>query len=220
MRNMQRIVVGFSGRGRSLQNLLACQADYNYTICGVFSSSPYAAGLKYAHDAELPALVLNFASQNIINTMSDWLKHLDVGGIVLAGFTRHFPDIPGFEERTISMHPSLLPSFGGKGMFGRHVHEAVFAAGSKETGATVHLVTDGYDEGRVVSQIIVDISECNSVDAVQEKVFAAECLLYPRTLEFLVRNDWSEAPPQQYDAEEDGSCTLRDSEDVDYDLCG
>lgn len=220
MRNMNRIVVGISGRGRSLQNLLACQTDYNFTICGVFSSSPYAAGLKYAHDAGLPAMVLNFASENIVNGMSNWLKQLNVNGIVLAGFTRHFPDIPGFEARTISIHPSLLPSFGGKGMFGRHVHEAVFAAGCKETGATVHLVTDGYDEGRVISQIIVDISDCNSVDTVQDKVFAAECLLYPRTLEFLVRNAWKEAPPQQYDALDDGSCRLRDSGEVDYDLCG
>ena len=217
---MHRIVVGLSGRGRSLQNLLACQADYDYIICGVFSSSPYAAGLKYAHDAGLPAMVLNFASGNIVDELGNWLKQLDVNGIVLAGFTRHFPDIPDFAARTISIHPSLLPSFGGKGMFGRHAHEAAFAAGSKKSGATVHLVTDGYDEGRVISQIVVDIAECSSVDAVQDKVFAAECLLYPRTINFLVRNNWSAAPPQQYDAGDDGSCALRGAEEVDYDLCG
>ena len=220
MQNMHRIVVGLSGRGRLLQNLLTCQADHNYTICGVFSSSPYASGLKYAHDAELPAMVLNFANNKVVDEMSSWLKQLDVDAIVLAGFTRHFPDIPGFENRTISMHPSLLPMFGGKGMFGRHVHETVFAAGCKETGATVHLVTDGYDEGRIISQIIVDISECSSVDAVQDKVFAAECLLYPRTIDFLVRNSWCEAPPQQYDANDDGSCTQREADEIDYDLCG
>ena len=220
MRNASRIIVGLSGRGRSLQNLLACQESYGYTICGVFSSSPYAAGMKYAHDAGLPAMVLNFDNENIINEMSNWIKQLDVGGIVLAGFTRHFPDIPGFEARTISIHPSLLPSFGGKGMFGRHVHEAVFAAGSKESGATVHLVTDGYDEGRVIAQIVVDVSNCGSVDDVQDKVFAAECLLYPRTLQFLVRNNWCEAPPLQYDAGDNGNCTLRAAEEIDYDLCG
>lgn len=218
MRNASRIIVGLSGRGRSLQNLLACQEDYNYTICGVFSSSPYAAGLKYAYDKGLPAMVLNFNSSNIVNEMSNWLKQLDVGGIVLAGFTRHFPDIPGFEARTISIHPSLLPSFGGKGMFGRHVHEAVFAAGCKESGATVHLVTAEYDEGAVISQIAVDISSCGDVGAVQDKVFAAECLLYPRTIDFLVRNNWREAPPRQYEAGNDGSCTLRTSGKVDYEL--
>ena len=220
MRNVSRIIVGLSGRGRSLQNLLSCQANYGYTICAIFSSSPYAAGLKYAHDAGLPAMVLNFDNENIINELSNWIKQLDVSGIVLAGFTRHFPAIPGFATRTISIHPSLLPSFGGKGMFGRHVHEAVFAAGGKESGATVHLVTAGYDEGRVIAQIVVDVSACSSVDAVQDKVFAAECLLYPRTVDFLVRNNWCAAPPRQYDTEEGGSCILREAEAVDYDLCG
>ncbi len=220
MHDMSKIVVGISGRGRSLQNLLACQAEHGYTICGVFSSSPYAAGLKYAYDEGLPASVLNFDRIETVTTMNNWLKHLAVDAVVLAGFTRHFPDIPAFAARTISIHPSLLPSFGGKGMFGRHVHEKVFAAGCKQSGATVHLVTDGYDEGRVISQIVVDISACGSVDAVQDKVFAAECLLYPRTIDFLVRNDWCEAPPQQYDAENDGSCTLRTSGEIDYDLCG
>ncbi len=220
MHNASRIVVGLSGRGRSLQNLLGCQADYNYTICGVFSSSPYAAGLKYAYDAGLPAMVLNFNNKSVVTEMSNWLKQLDIGAIVLAGFTRHFPDIPDFAARTISIHPSLLPSFGGKGMFGRHVHEAVFAAGGKKSGATVHLVTDGYDEGRVIAQIVVDVSACDSVDAVQNKVFAAECLLYPRTIDFLVRNSWCKTPPRQYDAGADGSCTLRAADKVDYDLCG
>ena len=91
MRNVSRIIVGLSGRGRSLQNLLACQENYGYTICGVFSSSPYAAGLKYAYDAGLPAMVLNFDSENIVNEMSNWIKQLGVGGIVLAGFTPALP---------------------------------------------------------------------------------------------------------------------------------
>ena len=219
-RKKSRIVVGLSGRGRSLQNLMACQENYGYTIYGVFSSSPYAAGLKYAYDAGIPAMVLNFKDKNIVATMSGWLQQLNIDGIVLAGFTRHFPDIPDFEPRTISIHPSRLPDFGGKGMFGRNVHEAVFAAGCTESGATVHLVTDGYDEGRIISQISVDISSCSTVDAVQDKVFDAECLLYPRTIDFLVQNNWAELPPLQYEAREDGSCIMRADLEDKYDKCG
>lgn len=216
MLKRDRIVIGISGRGISLCNLLENQELYNYKICGVFSSSPYAAGLKYAYDVGLPTLVLNFTTPNVVKELTGWLAKSDIEGIVLAGFTRHFPNIAGFAQRTVSIHPSLLPAFGGKGMFGRNVHKAVFAAGCQQTGATVHLVTEEYDEGRIISQITVNIADCDSVDAVQKKVLAAEHLLYPRTLEFLIDNDWRELPPLQYEAREDGSCVLLEEQ---YEMC-
>ena len=220
MQNRGRIVVGISGRGHLLQSLLTCQENHTYTVSGVFSSSPYAAGLRYAHAAKLPSLVLSFNNKDVVEQLHHWMMPLQIDGIILAGFTRHFPQMPGFEPRTISMHPSLLPDFGGKGMFGHNVHKAVFAARRRESGATVHLVTDGYDEGRIIAQITVDISECSDVAALQEKIFTAECLLYPRTIDFLITNNWQTKPALQYEMHPDGSCARRADQEDKYDLCG
>lgn len=195
---MEKVVVGISGRGRTLQNLLQKEKDYAYRICGVFSSRPDAKGLEYAHTAGLPTLVCDFTQGNPPELVA-WIKARQAKGIALAGFTRKFPILPGFEETAISIHPSLLPAFGGKGMFGRHVHEAVFAAGEKISGATVHIVDEIYDEGRFIAQIKVDISDCPSASAVQDRVFAAECWVYPRVIDSLVRNSWQVMPMWEYE---------------------
>lgn len=195
---MEKIVVGISGRGRTLKNLLQNEKTYAYHICGVFSSRPDAEGLEYARSAGLPILVCDF-TRGEPPELVPWIEARQTKGIVLAGFTRKFPTLPGFEETAISIHPSLLPAFGGKGMFGRHVHEAVFAARENISGATVHIVDEVYDEGRFIAQIKVDISDCISVAEVQDKVFVAECWAYPRVIDNLVRNSWQVMPMWSYE---------------------
>ena len=198
----ERIAVGISGRGRSLNNLLSKQPELAYQIGGVFCSRPDAEGLKFAQ--QLPIAVFDFTKDQTTTDLCQWLKKHDLHGIVLAGFTRHFPVLEGYASRQISIHPSLLPKFGGRGMFGKNVHRAVFKAGEKTSGATVHLVTEEFDEGRIIAQIAVDISACTSVEAVQDRVFDAECWVYPQVVDYLVRNDWQELPPLQYQQDGDG----------------
>ena len=204
----ERIAVGISGRGRSLNNLLSKQHDLAYEAGGVFCSRPNAEGLKFAQ--QLPSAVFDFTQEQSMVDLCRWLKQHDLHGIVLAGFTRHFPVLEGYEDRQISIHPSLLPKFGGRGMFGKHVHRAVFNAGEKTSGATVHLVTEEFDEGRIIAQIGVDISSCASVEAVQDKVFDAECWVYPQVVDYLVRNDWQELPPLQYQQHGDSYQSVED----------
>lgn len=195
----EKIAVAISGAGRTLDNLIRYQKNSMYQICGVISSRPEAKGLMYARAADLPVLVTDFSTDAAIGELPDWLADLQAKGIVLAGFTRRFPTLSGFKERTVSIHPSLLPKFGGRGMFGMHVHRAVFAANDEVSGATVHLVTEEYDEGRVIAQISVNIVGCDSAKAVHDRVFAAECWMYPRVVDFLIQNSWRELPPLRYE---------------------
>lgn len=211
----KRIAVGISGRGRSLNNLLSRQHEFAYEVGGVFCSRPNAEGLKFAHQAGLPNVVFDFTAAESRIDLCRWLKKHDLAGIVLAGFTRHFPVLEGYEDRQISIHPSLLPKFGGRGMFGKNVHRAVFNAGEKTSGATVHLVTEEFDEGRIIAQIAVDITACPSIEAVQDKVFDAECWVYPQVVDYMVCNDWQELPPLQYQQHGDSYQQVDDL----YDKC-
>ena len=199
-----RIVVAISGRGNLLQRILLRQDKFGYEVGGVISSNPNAAGLIFAHKAELPVLVLDFTQYGIAAQLVSWLRELEAEALILAGFTRHFPSISGYEERTISVHPSLLPKFGGKGMFGMHVHRAVFAAQDKKTGVTAHQVSYGFDEGRYLAQIEVDVSDCQSPEEVQARVDKANHWLFPRLIGILVENNWRKIPLLLYQQEGDG----------------
>jgi len=87
-----------------------------------------------------------------------------------------------YEGRVINVHPALIPAFCGRGLYGHHVHEAVLAAGDAESGCTVHLVNEHYDEGRILGQQTVPVLPGDDADALAARVFAAECELYPRVL--------------------------------------
>jgi folate-dependent phosphoribosylglycinamide formyltransferase PurN len=103
--------------------------------------------------------------------------------VVLAGFLKLLPIDVNWPGKIINIHPALLPKFGGKGMHGRAVHEAVLAAGEVVSGATVHFVNEQYDEGAIISQIEVTIEKTDTVDALASRVFAAECRLLPWTID-------------------------------------
>ncbi|MBA3709939.1 MAG: phosphoribosylglycinamide formyltransferase, partial [Planctomycetes bacterium] len=106
--------------------------------------------------------------------------------VAMCGWLR-FWDPPGeFAGRTINIHPSLLPAFGGKGMYGIKVHEAVLAAGCTISGCTVHLVTSDYDSGPILAQTVVPVLPDDDAVALQRRVQSAECALYPRVLSALI----------------------------------
>lgn len=171
-----RLAVLVSGSGRTLQNLIDRIADgrLHATIAGVGSDRPDAFGLQRALDHGLEARTLKDASA----TWS-WIAELDVDLVVLAGYLRLLPIEPEFVGRVLNIHPALLPRHGGKGMHGDRVHQAVLAAGDAESGCTVHLCNDRYDEGRILLQARVPVQKGDTPATLAARVFAAECEAYP-----------------------------------------
>jgi len=104
--------------------------------------------------------------------------------VVLAGYLKLVPAevVHAYAGRIVNIHPALLPAFGGPGMYGHRVHEAVIAAGATESGATVHFVTEHYDEGAIIAQARVPVEPGDTADALASRVLAAEHALYPRTV--------------------------------------
>ena len=186
----RRIAVGVSGSGRSLENLIAVSTSTNssYEVVAVVASRSDIRGCEIARNNNLPLLVLSFTKNNSDATavkLYQWLGDQKVDFVALAGFLKPFPVHPSWQDRVINIHPALLPKYGGKGMYGHFVHEAVVAAGDLQSGASVHFVNSKYDDGKVIGQVVVRLSNESTPETVAATVFAAECDLYPKVLEAL-----------------------------------
>lgn len=169
-----RLVVLISGSGSTLQNLLDRCADGRLaaTVVGVVSSRADVFGVERARRVGVPVVIAEKAgrSETAFAAAREWGADL----VVCAGWI-HLLKVPSdFRGRVLNVHPSLLPRFGGKGMYGRHVHAAVLAAGETESGCTVHLVDDTYDTGPVVLQARVPVLPGDTPDSLAERVQAAE----------------------------------------------
>lgn len=174
-----RLAVLLSGAGRTLQNLIDRIVDgrLRASIAGVASDRDDAFGLQRAMEHGLEARHLREPSA----TWS-WLQELDVDLVILAGYLRLLPIVPEFSGRVLNIHPSLLPRHGGKGMHGDRVHQAVLKAGDTETGCTVHLCNERYDEGRILLQARVPVLPKDTVASLAARVFTAECEAYPAAI--------------------------------------
>jgi folate-dependent phosphoribosylglycinamide formyltransferase PurN len=185
----RNIVVALSGKGRSLQNLLEQQDAFEYKVVGVICSNINCLGFQIARDSQLPIYVGDYSSDKLAVTHIEqqaFLRKLNASLIVLAGFLRKFPIDAKTDPIAINIHPSLLPKFGGAGFFGMKVHQAVFDAKEADTGATVHLVTDQYDEGAIISRAKVKLSEGDSPEDIGKKVFELEKILLPQTIKLIL----------------------------------
>ena len=181
-----RVLVGVSGGGRSLENLLDRQGKEFFEIVGVISSRPDCRGVDIAKSAHLPVLVCEFSparrSPKLVAEVEDFAAVQRANLVALAGFLKPYPVSRTWERRVINIHPALLPRHGGKGMYGMKVHEAVLAARDSRSGATVHYVSDRYDEGPIIAQASVLTDGIRDSAALAARVFEAECDLYPRVL--------------------------------------
>jgi formyltetrahydrofolate-dependent phosphoribosylglycinamide formyltransferase len=175
-----RIAVAISGRGSNLEALLgALGPSARAQVALVVSDRPEAAGLSRARDRRLPAEALSHPDDG-----DEWLRLLwrfQIDLVVLAGYVKLVPApvIAAYRGRIINIHPALLPAFGGKGMYGSRVHQAVLASGAQESGATVHLVDEVYDRGAVLAQARVPVLPGDTVDTLAERVLAVEHRLLP-----------------------------------------
>lgn len=190
---IERIAVFASGGGTNLQALIDHFRDSPVAQIGlVISDREDAGALERARKAGIPTHHIPVQSRPIAAVTADTLDALDAADtdlVVLAGYLRliHGDVLRRYSHRVLNIHPALLPAFGGKGMFGRRVHEAVLESGARVTGATVHFVNERYDEGRIVAQWPVPVLEEDTAETLAGRVLRVEHVLYPATVEWLAR---------------------------------
>jgi phosphoribosylglycinamide formyltransferase 1 len=175
-----RVAVAVSGRGSNLEALLhALGSAAPARVVLVLSDRPDARALERAREHGVPAEVLSVPAD-----AAEWLVRLErhwIDLVVLAGYLKLVPApvIARFRDRILNIHPALLPAFGGKGMYGLRVHEAVLASGARESGATVHLVDEAYDRGAVLGQARVPVLPDDTPDRLAARVLEVEHRLLP-----------------------------------------
>lgn len=184
------VAVFVSGDGTNCENLLKYFRDSAQVNCAlVVSNKPDAYALVRAERLGVPTAVVPKASLNDREVMLPLLQRYAIDFVVLAGFLLLIPGflIDAFPRRIINIHPSLLPKYGGKGMWGRHVHEAVKAAGEEETGMTIHYVTPVCDNGEIIAQYRTALSPSDTVDDIAAKEHELEMTYYPQVVEQVIR---------------------------------
>lgn len=174
-----RVAVCISGRGSNLGALLGGLGAADPEVVVVISNRESAGGLQLARERGIPTVVLNHSGDAV-----EWNAVLDtwrIDLVVLAGFLKQVPDpvVDRYQGRMLNVHPSLLPSHGGPGMYGLHVHRAVLTAKDRESGASVHLVTSRYDEGPVLGQARVPVLHDDTAESLAARVLEVEHRLLP-----------------------------------------
>jgi formyltetrahydrofolate-dependent phosphoribosylglycinamide formyltransferase len=174
-----------SGSGTNLQALLDHETpDGPYRIVAVISDREGAGALARAEAAGRVARTIEVGGRSPEEVAAETLallESLDVQAIFLAGYLRLIPPavVSAYPRRILNIHPALLPAFGGKGMFGKRVHEAVLASGAEASGATVHYVDEEYDTGTIVGQWSVPVRPGDDARALAERILGVEHRLYP-----------------------------------------
>jgi phosphoribosylglycinamide formyltransferase-1 len=179
-----RLAVLISGGGTTLQNLIDRIGDGRLAarIVGVVSSRADVRGVERAQQAGLPVAVVDRRRPEAV---WDAVRQFGPDLVCLAGWLHLLPIPADFRQRVLNIHPALLPAFGGKGMFGRHVHEAVLAYGARVSGCTVHFADDTYDTGPILVQRCVPVLDGDDPDTLAARVFAAECEAYPEAIRLM-----------------------------------
>lgn len=196
-----RIAVLISGGGSTLSNLLHRIADgriSNVQIQRIISSRSNVRGVEIARSAGLPTTIIRRRDFPTDAAFSDEISRVlaadGIDLVVMAGFLCLWLIPPHLAGRVINVHPALLPEFGGRGMYGRHVHAAVLAAGRTESGCTVHLADNQYDHGPIIAQARVPILPGDTPESLAERVMAAERELYPQVIQKIAVNGFGWLP--------------------------
>lgn len=182
-----RIAIFASGNGSNAENIINyCTSvpDCGIEVALVVCNRPNAGVIGRARNLGTPVAVMTKTEINDPETMLGVLDRYSVDGIALAGFLLMIPDflLARYPQRIVNIHPSLLPKYGGKGMYGSHIHEAVVAAGEKETGITIHHVNSECDGGDIISQISIPVPPGSTPAEVEASIHALEREHYPRIL--------------------------------------
>ncbi|MBL7192197.1 phosphoribosylglycinamide formyltransferase [bacterium] len=185
-----RLCVLASGKGSDFLSLIkgSFRPDSGCEIVLMITNNPDAGAIHKAEKHEIPNRCINSKDyterKEFIDAFILALKEHSVEFIALAGYLRKIPPeiIRAFPNRIVNIHPALLPSFGGKGMYGEAVHRAVLEAGCKISGVTVHFVDEEYDRGRIIAQSAVPVLDDDTTETLAERVLEEEHRLYPEVL--------------------------------------
>lgn len=182
-----RVAVLISGSGRTLQNFidLSREGELPVEIVLVISSLVGVKGIDRAEAAGIPAKVIRRNQQDPAAFSQQITEAIDAAGadlVCLAGFLSMWEIPPQYENKVMNIHPALLPRYGGKGFYGHHVHEAILAAGEKESGCTVHFANNEYDAGPIILQKKVPVMPDDTADTLAARVFEQECVAYPEAI--------------------------------------
>lgn len=185
-----RIAIFASGTGSNARKIAEYfEVSPEARVALIASNRKDAPVLQFAADKGIPALLLERKSfYDTRDTLAE-LENRSIDLIVLAGFLWLVPGylIHAFENRMINIHPALLPKFGGKGMYGHRVHEAVLAAGEKESGITIHLVDEEYDHGKTLFQARCPVRESDTPETLARSVQQLEHLYFPKIIDQYIR---------------------------------
>lgn len=187
---MKNIAIFASGSGTNAENIIryfrtSGTADVKIVLC----NKKDAYVLKRASDLDVPSIVFSYSEfcgkaenpEKFLNIM----KEYEIDYIILAGFLLKIPEylLAEYKDRIINIHPALLPSYGGKGMYGMNVHEAVIAANEKESGITIHVIDNEYDKGHTIAQFKCRIDTGDTAEDLAAKIHELEQAHFPRVIE-------------------------------------
>ena len=184
-----RLAVLASGRGSNLQAILDhfdnIARERVAKVVLVASNRSDSPALIRAATASID--IASFDAADDGSQLLELLRRFRIDLVVLAGYLKRVPPpvIREYAGRIINIHPALLPAFGGEGMYGARVHEAVLASGARESGVTVHLVDNEYDRGPIVAQWRVPVEESDTPESLAARVLAVEHIVYPRVVEMV-----------------------------------
>ncbi len=183
---MKKIAIFASGSGTNAQNVIEYfQGHQTITVALVLSNRKDAYVLSRASALGVPSLIFTREEFYETDVVLDKLQDAQIDFVVLAGFLWLIPKtiLQRFSGRMINIHPALLPKYGGKGMYGRHVHEAVINNGDAESGISIHYVNEKYDEGEIVFQARCPVKKEDTPESLAERVHQLEYEHFPKVIE-------------------------------------
>lgn len=189
---MKRIAIFASGSGSNAEKIIDTLAPLAGVEVSMVLSNNYRAGvIERARRLKVPVLLFDRSTFYETSKIVQVLQSQQIDLIVLAGFMWLVPAqlVDAFPSKIVNIHPALLPKFGGKGMFGHHVHEAVMAAGETESGITIHFVNQRYDEGQIIFQASCVITNADTPDSLEAKIHDLEHAHYPAVVKQLIFNE-------------------------------
>ena len=185
----RKIAIFASGTGSNALNLITYFSEHPLAeVVLLVSNNPNAGALQHAARLNVPSAVFDKAAFNRPEIILSCLQQHGIDLIVLAGFLLHIPTflVEAFPQSIINLHPALLPKFGGKGMYGMHVHRAVKEAGETLTGITIHYINEHYDEGMIIAQYSCPVEADDTPETIAQKVHELEYRYYPLVIEQLL----------------------------------
>lgn len=186
---MKRIVIFASGSGTNAENLIKFFHNSDHvSVIQVLTNNSHAKVLDRAKNLKVSALSFNRVALIKTDDVLNILKASQPDLIVLAGFLWKFPEsiLNTFPNKVINIHPALLPKYGGKGMYGMHIHKAIVANNDLETGITIHYVNEHYDEGAIIFQAKCKVKTSDTAEDVAEKIHELEMEHFPKVVEKLL----------------------------------